>query len=138
MGGAPFDTQLFVLADVDDGGSLKVAACNDNGCGPGSNLSSVEFQMMAGVGYGFIIDGAAGVSGAYKIRITAMEGAIEGQLPPSSLLTSKTRVVASTQPAASGELGGSMATLCAVGYDSRISCHTDVLYRCISRDMIFL
>lgn len=38
---ATFDSQLFVLQDVDSGGSLSMLACNDDGCGTGSKLSQL-------------------------------------------------------------------------------------------------
>lgn len=61
--------------------------------------------MSAGVGYGIIVDGAAGEYGPYRLTVTAAEGAVEGGLPPDTLLTSKTRVVGSASGTADGALG---------------------------------
>lgn len=43
-----FDTKLFVLQNVDDGGSLNPLACDDNGCG--DKLSSLTVRAGGGGG----------------------------------------------------------------------------------------
>ncbi|GAB4815994.1 hypothetical protein N2152v2_003040 [Parachlorella kessleri] len=87
-----FDTRLFVLQNVDDGGSLDLLACDDDGCGT-SKLSKTTVKLAAGQGYGIIVDGNGSQEGLYRLTVTAAEGAVPGGIPPSSLLSSKTRVV---------------------------------------------
>ncbi|KAL4419731.1 hypothetical protein ABPG75_006829 [Micractinium tetrahymenae] len=92
-----FDSRLYLLTDVDEGGSLRAAACSNNACGA---LPSLTVSLKAGVGYAFVVDGVGGASGRYSISITASEGAVSGEAPPASLLQA-TVSVASVGPAAS-------------------------------------
>lgn len=49
---ATFDTRLFVLQDVDSGGSLNLLACDDNSCGGSSQLSTLTASAVPGNGQG--------------------------------------------------------------------------------------
>ena len=51
----------------------------------------LQVKLAAGKGYGIIVDGKGSQEGLYRLTVSAAEGAVAGGMPPSSLLSSKTR-----------------------------------------------
>ena len=46
----------------------------------------LQVAMTGGVGYGIVVDGVGVASGDFKLRVTAAEGAVQGQLPALVML----------------------------------------------------